>query len=215
MCFRKSVALAAALYCGPAVAQESGIDLSRLPQGYTFESIGPNEEAVERFLYAENGDYFFEKTYFASSDQPYVTIIKRNVSGQTVTIELPSTSTYYYFPHDCFAQRDLCAFNYLSTPEETRPQLKGYNNYSQFYRGVWIVDHFSSYQNGLKISRDCYTLDEFGLRLDWMSFELNFETFDYDLLVDWEARTVPKQQYGQSSRLAHIRNTCLFDAALS
>lgn len=206
---------AAFLAASAAFAQAPVVDLSQLPQGYNYELEGRYGPVLVQYTRSENGSYYFSETYYASSDQPYIVNIELNKFGQTRVYDLPGTTTHFYFPHDCFAQIDLCAYSHQTTPVEVRPNRKGYNIYAHFERGVWIVDKFSSYQGGLKLNRSCYTLDEYGMRQDWLLFEYNPETYEYDLEVEREVRTVPALPEPAEIRLTKIRNTCLYDVTMS
>ena len=196
-------------------AQEIEIDLSELPAGYTFESEGGLYSSRTVFTGEQNGSYICEVIDTNEGGTQFPKIVVTNSRGQTQVRHRPNQS-YYYVPHDCVVQLAPCDYRIKFEPGPySGRNYRTHTTHTEFVQGVWVNHIYPVQGGGSKTSQICYTLDEYGLRLDWMKYEFNPETFEFDLLVDWGVRTLPEQSVEAALRLNHIRNMCLFDLALS
>ena len=157
------------LFISPAL-QAQEFDLSKMPEGFSFQSQGGDGLATVRYIRREGQRYIFEEMFVELDGTTTTTTIHTNRASQTTYSELNGDGAYYY-PHDCAPFMGSC--DYTWTDKDDRFEMRAI---TRLVGDVWVSEeYFLDQGEWVFWNKDCATFDEFGF---WVDFVRIFDNGD-------------------------------------
>ena len=144
-----------------AAAQE--FDLSELPEGYTFVSIGQDTRSTVRFLRQEGATYIFEEVTEYDDGTRETAAIHTNRASQTTYWALGAQKRSFA-PSDCGPSLGECTYTWIDS--DGTVDMK---SVTRLISDIWISDtYFRNEDTWVFWSRDCTIYDAYGFWYDFV-----------------------------------------------
>lgn len=146
-------------------------DLTSMPKGYSFVSIGTDARSTLRFVRRDGDEYVFEEANEYFDGRRDTTLIRVNNASQT-TFWADADAQTFFSPHDCGPSLGECFYTMTdesgATKVKTVSRMIGDVRFSEEY--TWNGEEWRFWD------RDCTIYDEYGFWIDYVRTYWDAET---------------------------------------
>lgn len=147
----------------PISAVAQNFDLTTMPKGYSFVSIGEDARSTIQYVRPDGDEYIFEETTHYNDGRIETATIHVNNASQSTFWSIKDRQTVYT-PHDCGPSFGECY--YTRTNDNGTTKVK---TVSRLVGDVRISDEYTWGGNEwLFWNRDCTVYDEYGFWVDYV-----------------------------------------------